>query len=596
MIQHSRDADAADERQRGGCVTTHVDGAPPSVARDPDDGEPHDGAPSGSDVGSEWVRAEMLRRMAANRSTRGRHARGGEAAAAALAERDGPVAPADGARPGGRNRPEPPPPAQHLQPAQPPPARVAGHTSPADLPENYVPRHSVQTPGPAADPAAPISGPIPVVRPVAGPIVNGAPAEHGPGADRTVVRDPARGPIGGPSLPPTGLPVRRRRGSGPGTPLHAENTVSGPWSRPGPIVPNEPARRLGAPPEMLGGPEPIPSWGVPLASPPRGFARPVPPADAESVEPPDAAADGVSAGQPVAAGDDVEVTDPTGSAVGPAVPVEAAPVDEGAAPDTDVTTDGVATKGAGSPSGSTGPTGLHDTVAAGGAPSSAGPARTNGAAAPPFGPVTAGAPAPAGPVDAHAAASPGVAVPAETSTETTGEITDLPTAPHPIVLAPRAMAGRLVAVPAQRSREQARTVAPRPMTPRTIPVVGTAPPEPGSTRVRVVLSERKGVARPVRTIKEVQEGTAVGELLRRDLIRSQLRVTLRFALLTALVLGALPAVFSLLPEVSRFHLLGLRLPWVLLGVLMYPFLVGVAWRYTRVADRVEQNFADHVQD
>src|SRR6185312_3301088 len=139
---------------------------------------------------------------------------------------------------------EPPPSAHHLQPPQPPPAWVARHTSPADLPENYVPRHSVQTPGPAADPAAPISGPIPVVRPMAGP-----------GADRTVGGDPAHGPIGGPSLPPTGLPVRRRRGSGPGTPLHAEGTASGPWSRPGPIVPNAPARRLGAPPEILGGPE-----------------------------------------------------------------------------------------------------------------------------------------------------------------------------------------------------------------------------------------------------------------------------------------------------------------------------------------------------
>ena len=36
--------------------------------------------------------------------------------------------------------------------------------------------------------------------------------------------------------------------------------------------------------------------------------------------------------------------------------------------------------------------------------------------------------------------------------------------------------------------------------------------------------------------------------------------------------------------------------WLVLGVLMYPFLVCVAWRYTRVADRVEQSFADHVQD
>jgi hypothetical protein len=564
-------------------VSTHLDGAAPSVAPDPDDG---------SDLGSEWVRAEMLRRMAANRSTRGRHARGGEAAAAALAERDGPVVPADGARPNGRNRPEPPP-AQHLQPAQPPPAWVAGYGSPADRPENYVPRHSVQTPGPAADPAAPISGPIPVVRPAADPIVNGAPAGQGPGADGTVVGDPARARIGGPSLPPTGLPVHRRRGSGPGTPLHAEGTAAGPWSGPGPIVPNEPARRLGAPPEMLGAPDPISSWGLPLASPPRGFAGPVRPADAEAVEPPEDAAEGVSAGQHVSAGDDVEVTDPTGSAVGPPVPDGAAPDGE---PRIGVTPGGDATQGAGGPSGSAGPTGVHAAAPAGGPPSGAGPSRTNGVAAPPLGPGTAGPPVPAGPVDPHAAAPAGVGVPAETSTETTGEITDLPTAPHPVVLASRAMPGRLVAVPAQRARELARTVAPRQMTPRTLPVVGTAPPEPGSTRVRVVLSERKGVARPVRTIKEVQEGTAVGELLRRDLIRSQLRVTLRFALLTALVLGALPAMFSLLPEVSRFHVLGLRLPWVLLGVLMYPFLVGVAWRYTRVADRVEQNFADHVQD
>jgi hypothetical protein len=185
----------------------------------------------------------------------------------------------------------------------------------------------------------------------------------------------------------------------------------------------------------------------------------------------------------------------------------------------------------------------------------------------------------------------------ESAVETTDEIVDTPTAPHPIVLARRAaLSGRLVGVPTPRPPEQARVVTPRPVTPRTIPVVGTTPVEPGSTRVRVVLSERKGVAHPVRTIKEVQEGTAVGELLRRDLIRSQLRITLRFAAVTVFVLGALPALFALFPAIGRVHVLGLRLPWLLLGLLMYPFLVGVAWRYIRIADRVEQNFADHVQD
>jgi hypothetical protein len=112
----------------------------------------------------------------------------------------------------------------------------------------------------------------------------------------------------------------------------------------------------------------------------------------------------------------------------------------------------------------------------------------------------------------------------------------------------------------------------------------------------VVLSEGRRAARPVRTIKEVEEGTPVGELLRRDLIRSQLFVALRYGGLTTLVLGALPVLFALVPAVGRLGLHGVRIPWLLLGVLVYPFLVGVAWRFTRVSDRVEQSFADHVQD
>ena len=150
----------------------------------------------------------------------------------------------------------------------PPPGFVAA----GDLPENYVPRHSVQTPGPAAEPAAPISGPIPIVRPA-----------HGDATEASSSAGPRRAPVGGPSLPPTGvpLPVRKKR-SGPGTPLPGGGAGGGgPWSRPGAsIVPNEPVQRLGAPPGMLGGAEPLPSWGVP-ASPPRGFAAAPVPVQAE---------------------------------------------------------------------------------------------------------------------------------------------------------------------------------------------------------------------------------------------------------------------------------------------------------------------------
>ena len=469
-------------------MSTHVDGASPAVAPEPDDPERDGGAD-----GTEWVRAEMARRMAANRSVRGRHARRSEDARSE--QRD---APADA-----RRRVDTPP----------RPWTAAAAAPPPEPPENYVPRHSVLTPGPAAEPATP-TGPVPAARP-----------------DGSAV--------GGPSLP-SGLPVRRKR-TGPGTPLRSDARAPvGPWSGPSPVVSPEPALRLGAPPEAPVTPEPVPAWGLPLATPVQGMAVV---GAAAPVEPPAAAppADEAPGESPAADDERAAADDDTlpGTDRAPAYDDDTHETDEDAADDDD-TADAAD---------------VDD--------------------APPPVPAQVAAAAPA----ANAA-----------------DVVDPPTAPHPIVLPRRTVVpGRTLGVPAQRGSE-ARVVTPRPLTPRQIPVVGTAPPEPGSTRVRVVLSERKGVARPVRTIKEVQEGTAVGELLRRNLIRSQLRVTLRFALLTVVVLGSLPVLFALLPEVSRFEVFGLRLPWILLGFLMYPFLVGVAWCYTRLADRVEQNFADHVQD
>ncbi|MBW0093966.1 hypothetical protein I4I77_30770, partial [Pseudonocardia sp. KRD-188] len=115
-------------------------------------------------------------------------------------------------------------------------------------------------------------------------------------------------------------------------------------------------------------------------------------------------------------------------------------------------------------------------------------------------------------------------------------------------------------------------------------------------RVKVTLSERRNQAHPVRTVVDIQEGGAVGELLRSNLIGSQLTVALRFALFAALTLGLLPLAFAVFPEIGRTEVFGLRLPWLLLGVLVYPFLLGLGWWHTRTAERVEQNFADHVQD
>lgn len=119
--------------------------------------------------------------------------------------------------------------------------------------------------------------------------------------------------------------------------------------------------------------------------------------------------------------------------------------------------------------------------------------------------------------------------------------------------------------------------------------------EPGR-RVRVVLAERRGSRRLVRTRAEVEEQTEVGDVLLRGLLRAQLGLSLRLAGLVLVLLGVLPLLFTVVPALSGVTLLGVRLPWLLLGVLAYPLLVLVGWTHTRMAERTEQEFADLVDD
>jgi len=124
---------------------------------------------------------------------------------------------------------------------------------------------------------------------------------------------------------------------------------------------------------------------------------------------------------------------------------------------------------------------------------------------------------------------------------------------------------------------------------------GAEPVAPGK-RERVVLAQRRGQTRPVRTVVDVQELTQVGEVLSSSLIRSQLALALRIGGIALITLGSLPAMFLIFPVLGRFELFGLRLPWLLLGVLAYPFLLALGWMYARSADRLEQVFADHIQN
>jgi hypothetical protein len=110
-------------------------------------------------------------------------------------------------------------------------------------------------------------------------------------------------------------------------------------------------------------------------------------------------------------------------------------------------------------------------------------------------------------------------------------------------------------------------------------------------RVRVVLGEvaaRRTTADPAHA--DLAEQTPVGEALVRGLVRAQLALALRMALVVVTGLGALPLLFAVAPAVGGVRVLGVHLPWLLLGVLSYPFLFAVGWVYVRWAERNEQDF------
>ncbi|XBB66064.1 hypothetical protein ABFU82_18360 [Nocardioides sp. WV_118_6] len=117
-------------------------------------------------------------------------------------------------------------------------------------------------------------------------------------------------------------------------------------------------------------------------------------------------------------------------------------------------------------------------------------------------------------------------------------------------------------------------------------------------RVRVTGPPRHTAAaagRPASRLGDVHEQTALGDVYLRSLLREQLGLAARVLGVLALTLGALPIAFRLAPGLADAHPLGIPLPWLLLGVLVHPFLLLLAWRYVRRAERNERAFADLVE-
>jgi hypothetical protein len=121
----------------------------------------------------------------------------------------------------------------------------------------------------------------------------------------------------------------------------------------------------------------------------------------------------------------------------------------------------------------------------------------------------------------------------------------------------------------------------------------------GGARRRVVVTSPRTRAgqRPRRyaVSREIDEQTQLGEVYMRSLIRAQLRLGLLICAGLGVLLGGLPLLFALVPSLRAVRVLGLGLPWLLLGIVVYPLLVAGAVFYVRQADRNERHFADLVE-
>jgi hypothetical protein len=93
---------------------------------------------------------------------------------------------------------------------------------------------------------------------------------------------------------------------------------------------------------------------------------------------------------------------------------------------------------------------------------------------------------------------------------------------------------------------------------------------------------------------EIDALTRLGEIYVQSLMRAQLRLAGYVVLLLAASLGLLPVLFRALP-VGHVHVLGVPLPWLVLGVGVYPWLLLLAWWYVRRAEHNEADFVDLVE-
>ena len=115
-------------------------------------------------------------------------------------------------------------------------------------------------------------------------------------------------------------------------------------------------------------------------------------------------------------------------------------------------------------------------------------------------------------------------------------------------------------------------------------------------RVRVT-GPRSGARRrePARGVTtDIDEQTRLGELYMTALIRAQWRLSLSVLAFAAVMIGGLPLLFLLVPDTLNVHVGPIPLPWLILGLLVYPAVWLAGRYYVRQSEQIEREFIELV--
>lgn len=123
-----------------------------------------------------------------------------------------------------------------------------------------------------------------------------------------------------------------------------------------------------------------------------------------------------------------------------------------------------------------------------------------------------------------------------------------------------------------------------------------APRHTARVRITSPQTDATPAARVRRTVRqEIDESTGVGEVYVRTIVRAQLRAALAVLLTVTLTIGLLPLAFLLSDELAGADVLGVPIPWAILGFGVYVGVVLLGWVYVRHAERLESDFVALVE-